>query len=75
MFTKGASIEVSAFTIVVWYTYRNRSMLKLMVLVRTIVTQASIWFIGIIIAHIYIQANFSGLAVCSFVRLINLVAC
>ena len=39
-----------------------------MALVRAIVTQASIWFIGIIIAQIYIQANFPGLAVRPFVR-------
>ena len=51
-------IEVSAFAIIVWYTYRNREMLKFMALVRTIVQQAGIWFIGIIVAHIYIQANF-----------------
>ena len=39
-----------------------------MALVRAVVTQASIWFIGIIIAQIYIQANFPGLAVRPFVR-------
>ena len=76
VFTKNACIEDSAFAIIVWYTYRNRSTLKFMALVRTVVVQASTWFIAIVIAQVHIQANFSHLLVRPFAGLLrNVMVC
>ena len=68
LFTKDACIEISAFTIIVWYAYHPGNTFKLMALVRTVLIQASIWFIAIIIVQMYIQVNFSSLAVRPFTR-------
>ena len=58
LFTKISGIEVSAMIVVVWYTYRNRSTLKYSALLRTIVTQATVYFLVIVAAQIYLQLSF-----------------
>ena len=68
LLTKDGSIEVSAFTIIVWHTYRSSHGLRLMALIRTIVIQASVWFIAIIITQIYVQVSFHYMEVWTFVR-------
>jgi len=50
--------EVSAFLVIVWYTYRNKSSLKLSALVRTIITDATIYFLAMVALQIYIQVSF-----------------
>ncbi|KAF9780093.1 hypothetical protein BJ322DRAFT_1165342 [Thelephora terrestris] len=68
----GTALEISAFAIIVWYTYRNRGMLKFLPLVRTIVMQAGVWFIAIVVTQIYVQASlrstYSRFFVWSFAR-------
>ena len=49
-----ARIEVSAFAIVVWRTYPNIKMLKFFLLVRTLVTQATVYFIAVAVVHIFV---------------------
>lgn len=56
---KNTCIEISAFAVVVWYTYRDKNMLKFSSLVRTIVKQATIYFIIIVAVQIYLQVFLS----------------
>ena len=49
-----ACIEVSAFAIVVWSTYPHVKMFKFLALVRTLVTQATMYFIVVIAVHIFV---------------------
>ena len=48
-----ACTEGSAFAIVVWCTYPHIKMLKFLVLVRTLATQATIYFIAVTVVHIF----------------------
>ena len=59
LFTKDACIETSAFAVVIWYTYRDQNMLRFSALVRTIVKQATIYFIVIVAVQIYLQVYLS----------------
>lgn len=63
----GTAFEVSAIIVVVWCTYRNKSALKYSALVRTIVTQATVYFLVIVAAQIYLQLSF-GLQLDGFFR-------
>ena len=44
--------EVSAFAIIVWRTYRN---VKFFALVRIVVTQATIYFIAVVVVQLFVQ--------------------
>jgi len=47
-------LELSAFIVVVWYTYRIRSSLEFSVLIRTIVTEATIYFLAMVALQAYV---------------------
>ena len=49
--------ELSAFLVIVWYTYRNISTLKFSTIIRTIVTEATIYFLAMIAIQIYIELS------------------
>lgn len=53
------SIEISAICTVVWYTYRNKRTLKLSALARVLVTEATVYFLVMVAAQIYIQLSFN----------------
>jgi len=46
--------EISAFLSIVWYTYHIRSSLKFSVLIRTIVTEATIYFLAMVAMQTYV---------------------
>jgi len=52
------TFEVSAFLVIIWYSYRNKGTLKLSALVRTIVTDATIYFLAMVTLQIYIQVSY-----------------
>ena len=60
--------EISAFIVVVRYTYCNKRLLEFSGLVRAITTQATIYFLAIIAIQIYLQAApSSGIVGLSFI--------
>jgi len=50
----GELLELSAFLAIVWYTYRIRSSLKFSALIRTIVTEATIYFLAMVAMQTYV---------------------
>ena len=52
-------LDVSVFAIVVWYTFRHTNMFKFSALLRTMLAQATVYIIAIIIMQIYIQVSLS----------------
>jgi len=54
----GNQLEVSAFLVIVWYTYRNKSSLKFSALVRTIIADATMYFLAMVALQVYIQVSF-----------------
>ena len=52
-------LELSAFLAIAWYTYRNKSALKFSALVRTIVSEATIYFLVMVAVQTYIQISLS----------------
>jgi len=65
--------ELSAFLVIVCYTYRNKSALKFSVLIRTIAGEATVYFLVMIAAQIYIQLSLSLMEVCT--HALSLVSC
>ena len=63
-----ACTEGSAFAIVVWRTYPHIKMLKFLVLVRTLATQATIYFIAVTVVHIFTLVASSLRIVQTFAR-------
>ena len=61
-------LELSAFLVIVRYTYRNKRMLKFSALVRAIVAEASMYFLAMIAMQIYVQSSVSLMKVWSFSR-------
>jgi len=55
----GTAFELSAFLVIAWYTYRNKSALKFSALVRTIISEATIYFLVMIALQTYIQLSLS----------------
>jgi len=51
-------LEISAFLVVAWCAYRNVSTLKLSAVVRTIVAEATIYFLAMVALQIYVQLSF-----------------
>jgi len=58
-------LELSAFLVIVWCAYRNKGTLKLSALVRTIVAEATIYFLVMVAAQTYIQLSISVVKVLS----------
>ena len=58
-------LELSAFLVIVWYTYRNKSALKFSALVRTIAAEATVYFLVMVTAQVYIQLSLSLMEVYS----------
>ena len=52
-------LELSAFVIVAWCAYRNVNTLKFSAVVRTIVAEATIYFLAMVALQIYIQLSFA----------------
>lgn len=53
------AFELSAFLVIVWYTYRNKSTLKFSALVRTMITEATIYFLAMVALQTYVQLSLS----------------
>ena len=49
--------ELSAFLVIVWCTYREKSTLKFSALIRRIITEATIYFLAMVALQIYIQVS------------------
>ena len=54
----GEHLELSAFLVMVWFTYREKSKLKVSVLIRTIIAEGTIYFLAMVALQIYIQVSF-----------------
>jgi len=52
-----AVLDLSAFVIIAWCAYRNMNVLKLSAVVRTIVTEGTIYFLAMVTMQIYIQIS------------------
>ena len=50
-------LELSAFLVICWYTYRNKTALKFSGLVRTIIAEATIYFLAMIAVQMYVQIS------------------
>ena len=50
-------LELSAFFIIVRYTYRNRGTLKFSALIRAMITEATIYFLAMIALQMYVQLS------------------
>ena len=62
-------IEISAFLVVIWCTYRNKGKLKFSALARAIVTEATVYFLVMLTAQVYIQISFNLVKVRSLSRI------
>lgn len=51
--TENTCVELSAFAIIVWYIYRDRRTLKFSALIRTIVAEATVYFLVMVAAQAY----------------------
>ena len=69
----GIHLELSAFLTIAWYTYRNKSALKFSALVRTIAAEATVYFLVMVAAQVYIQLSLTLMEVYSFVSLLHFV--
>jgi hypothetical protein len=52
-------LDLSAFLVIAWYAYRNRGTLKISALIRTFVTDATLYFLVMVAAQIHIQVSMS----------------
>ena len=55
----GNHVDLSAFLVIVWHTYGNKSTLEFSALVRTLVTEATVYFPVMISVQIYTQLSLS----------------
>ena len=55
----GKRLELSAFLVIVWYTYRNKSTLKFSALIRTMITEATIYFLAMVALQTSVQISLS----------------
>ena len=49
--------ELSAFLVIVRYTYRNKSTLRFSALIRTMVKDATIYFLAMVAMQTYVQLS------------------
>ena len=61
-------LDISAFLVIVWYTYYHKSALKFSALIRTIVTEATIYFLAMIALQMYVQLSLNFMKVQSLSR-------
>jgi len=59
LLTEDSYVDTSAILTVIWYTYRNKGSLKFSALARVIIAEATIYFIIMLAAQIYIQISFN----------------
>ena len=60
--------DLSAFLVIVRYTYRNKRALKFSALIRAIVADASIYFLAMVAMQIYVQLSVGLTKVQTFSR-------
>ena len=53
----GGHLDLSAFLVIARYTIRNKSTLKFSALIRTIVADASMYFLAMIAMQTYVQLS------------------
>jgi len=53
----GTAFELSAFLVILWYAYRNKGTLRVSALVRTIATEATVYFLAIVAVQTYVQLS------------------
>ena len=63
---RGTNLDVSAFLVIAWYAYRGMPVFKLSAVVRTIVTEGTIYFLAMLAMQIYTQMSFALTEVWSF---------
>ena len=59
----GGRLDLSAFLVIVQYTYRNKGALKFSALARTVVAEATIYFLAMIAVQVYIQLSLNVMEV------------
>ncbi|KAF9646554.1 hypothetical protein BDM02DRAFT_3118500, partial [Thelephora ganbajun] len=55
----GTAFELSAFFVIIWCMYRNKSALKFSALIRTIVAEATVYFLVMVAVQTYVQLSIS----------------
>ena len=50
-------LELSAFLVIVWHTYRNKSMLEFSALARAIFAEATAYFLAMMVLQVYVQLS------------------
>ena len=56
-------VELSAFLVIVFHTYRNKGSLKFSGLVFTVVTESTVYFLAMVAAQIYVQISYNVIKV------------
>ena len=51
--------ELSAFLVVIWCAYRNVSTFKFSAVIRTIVAEATMYFLAMVALQVYVQLSFA----------------
>jgi len=54
----GKHLDLSAFVVVAWCAYRHVNTLKFSVVIRTIVAEATIYFLAMVALQVYVQLGF-----------------
>ena len=54
---RGEHLELSAFLVIIWYTYCNQSSLVISGVIRTVVAEATIYFLAMLALQTYIQLS------------------
>jgi len=68
------TLDLSAFLVVAWCTYRSLNTLKLSVVIRTIVAEATIYFLAMVAVQVYVQLSYI-LAEVSLFLLVHIQLC
>lgn len=61
----GEHLEISIFLVIVWYTYHNQGKFRFSALVRTIITEATIYFLVMSAMQTYVLISWSLMSVWS----------
>jgi hypothetical protein len=56
---RGEHLDLSAFLVIAWYAYRNRGALKVSALIRTFVTDSTLYFLAMVAGQLYMQLSLS----------------
>ena len=63
---RGQHLDLSAFLVVAWCTFRYLDVLKLSAMVRTITTEVTIYFLAMVALQLYTQLSFVFMVVWPF---------